>query len=632
MGFLRSVTESFTHRGHFMHSMEGQEQEVLNRLTKYGLGGRAAVDTRFDNELKQALHQKSWRACMTGFVTSRFLQGLIMVLIHVNLLVAWLEVDTEETDDIYPYVWVASYTLTVLFFIESLLHMIFLPKWWEFKDVAIDLLFCIIVFVGETLSLLQVVEQGVKYLTVLRCLRILRFAWKLRTRNSGRPLRILISSLERCSWNFLWVAALLLMSFYLPALLARTVFEAPKEEKMQQLVDTYFSTAPMAFVTFMQMFFGNFDYYDAVIWPLLHSDEFWWVGIILIIYGIFMYICIANCVMGLFVESIMLTARQSDDNIDKEMLSMRERNYQDLLKIFKQIDRRGCGFFNYQDWIHALESSPQIEQVLEVITGRPHDSLLPMELQNFGHDVDELDKRLQARDRNMFFKNLDIIGSGEISFADFVYGILKNTCHLSSLEQLIFDHQFSKIVKLSSQTCRSTREVKKYMQAHAESVMQITTQLREHEIGHSSDLLHIRKHMTSLQEYLDHLAKGLNEFDPRTGARRQVLTVDQSRQAYEMNNVMRGLIEQVQSATGAARQQAAATRKVLSDVSRDFHSEALSLSNGQLEAIKSSSVEARRAAAAAAEGTKATCAKLANAPLPSRSDLTSASPGEKSPT
>mmetsp|Transcript_57908 Transcript_57908/g.135380 ORF Transcript_57908/g.135380 Transcript_57908/m.135380 type:complete len:455 (-) Transcript_57908:53-1417(-) len=320
-------------------SLEEQEQEVLNRLNTFGLSGTKADEDIFNSTIST----KSIRKFVRTLMTSRLLESVVMFLIHINLIVVWLEIDTPDDDPIYPSIQAASYALTVLFFIESMLHIIFLPKWWKYKDVAVDAFFCVIVMVGETMALLKVVDEGVKYLTVLRCLRLLRFAWKIRNRNSGRPLRVLISSLEGCSWNFLWVAALLFMTCYLPALLTRVVFEDPSEDEVAEIFRTYFPSVPIALVTYMQMFFGSLDYYLELIRPLLHSDQYWYAGVIIILYVLFMFTGIANCVIGLVVEIIMLSARKSDEKVGKEMLSTQQMNYLDLLRVFRLIDRQNRG-------------------------------------------------------------------------------------------------------------------------------------------------------------------------------------------------------------------------------------------------------------------------------------------------
>ena len=89
-------------------------------------------------------------------------QMLVVFLIHFNLLVLWFEVDVDEGSSLEPAVVAVSYTLSVLFFIEAVLNIVFVPRWWHFGDIRIDVLLCLVVFLADTLVILDVVGRSAR--------------------------------------------------------------------------------------------------------------------------------------------------------------------------------------------------------------------------------------------------------------------------------------------------------------------------------------------------------------------------------------------------------------------------------------------------------------------------------------
>ena len=97
---------------------------------------------------------------------------------------------------------------------------------------------------------------------------------------------------------------------------------------------------------------------------------------------------------------------------------MQQMNFQDLLRIFQSIDKSDMGFFTLRDWMEALEEEPAIEAVLGVQHERTVELDLEAERPALNHEQLTLknakERRLRIRDREIFFKSLDILGDGEV--------------------------------------------------------------------------------------------------------------------------------------------------------------------------------------------------------------------------
>ena len=104
---------------------------------------------------------------------------------------------------------------------------------------------------------------------------------------------------------------MLMLSFYLPAVLTRTLLQDVREDSIQGVLDGYFPSTFEGVLTYMSVFLQSANYGGDIIKPLLASEH-WYVGFLLLAYGMFMAVCVANFITGMFVEYILKAAKQSD--------------------------------------------------------------------------------------------------------------------------------------------------------------------------------------------------------------------------------------------------------------------------------------------------------------------------------
>jgi len=589
------------------------EQKVISQLEHHGMRGSSSYDHH-----SSIINLRTPWARGNAIISSRPLQSFFLFLILVNLAVLAIEVDITEENKWYDTVFIVSYSLTVSFFVEAVLNMIFVPQWWTHKDILVDASLCVVVFLLETIVLLGAIGEGVKWLTVLRSLRIVRFAWKLRAQNAGRPVRVLLSAVDGCTWNFVWTALVLLLSFYVPALATRTVLDRSENEVAKAIVQEYFATMPAAVVTYVHIFLTAFNYDKAIIRPLLRERSLWWIGALILCYGVLMIVCVANFISGLFIEFILKAAQKSDETVGQEMLAMNDINFQDLLRMYKKIDQHNLGYFTLPDFLEAMEDEPDIEVALQVICLKDREEVVDDQNPNPEMLLQQHHRRemLLHRDREIFFHNLDILGDGEISFSDFVYGVLKSFCPPRALEQLVFDYQFTKIVKMCGESCRAALDVQKFLRQHNSTVEALSGKLLDHGISHAADINVIRKSFSSLETRLDVVMGGLDEEHDAAGSKK-ALSVDHAKKALEMGGLLQSLLGRISEATTCAQLQTQRSRQALSTISGDFRAEVHAVAQRQLRVLQRNGEMACTEAATAAAASQAACDSIATLLRPS---------------
>lgn len=211
-------------------------------------------------------------------------------------------------------------------------------------------------------------------------------------------------------------------------------------------------------------------------------------------------------------------------------------------------------------------------------------------------------------DVELFFHQLDLLGEGEVSFSDFVFGLLKHRATRRNVDQLVFDHQFTKIVRYNAFTCRSAAELTAFMKEHATELQVVSSMLKQQRTSHSADLSTARGEVAALQRKVDRVIAWLNIPSAMGQRTTQTLQLQEAAASKELLAMMSTLLAAVTAASSAAKQQAASAAQVLDGVAAGFKSQVEAEADRQIVVLKERGATCVSAAASAARAAAASAA------------------------
>ena len=162
------------------------------------------------------------------------------------------------------------------------------------------------------------------------------------------------------------------------------------------------------------------------------------------------------------------------------MSACRSITFEDLLVFWKLIDTKNSGFITFDQFDDALRKHASLETALGI-----HSLVLAHESGQIQSETtvstgwlrsaDQGDQVSTRRERELFFKSLDFLGDGEVTFSDFVYGILSNVAPPRTIMQLVFDHQFTRFVRSCGHACKTTLQIHNYLKARTKHTVEATS-------------------------------------------------------------------------------------------------------------------------------------------------------------
>ncbi len=247
----------------------------------------------------------NWRARLGNWVEGRAVTRFIIALILINAVILGMETSPGIMARIGPALALANAIILVVFVVEILLKLVafgprFFKSGWNIFDFLI-------------VSIALVPASGP--LEILRALRILRV---LRLLSQVPKLRVIIESLMRALPGMGWTALLLMLVFYIFAVMGTMMFS-------QQFPEYWGNLGLSLFSLFQIMTLESWS--SGVARPMMEVYPWIWVYFVpFILVSSFM-------VLNLFI-AIIVTATQSI-HADEE-----EDQRQQVLKALRTIDAR----------------------------------------------------------------------------------------------------------------------------------------------------------------------------------------------------------------------------------------------------------------------------------------------------
>jgi hypothetical protein len=262
-------------------------------------------------------------------------------------------------------------------------------------------------------------DLDLSVLTVLRILRIVRVARIFRAIAIFRPIRVLMGSLAKAAQNLFWIALLLLVMFYCFGLTFRMMLgDVDENSPIVYVVDKHFSSVGNCIMTGIEVLLRGFDWTDQITTPLINHSESVAAGVVWLFFVSSVHVCIANLIVGIFVEQLLSTARESDDQVYKENLVTKAVNVGELKKLFNEMDTKQQGKITRQDFKTSVRTNPEFARII-------------------GIAPDEADLLLES---------VDLFGQSDIRIDDLLFAVIKLKGGTKSVDMMCFDYQIKQII------------------------------------------------------------------------------------------------------------------------------------------------------------------------------------------
>eukprot|EP00403_Amphidinium_massartii_P033204 CAMPEP_0178447180 /NCGR_PEP_ID=MMETSP0689_2-20121128/41238_1 /TAXON_ID=160604 /ORGANISM="Amphidinium massartii, Strain CS-259" /LENGTH=799 /DNA_ID=CAMNT_0020072131 /DNA_START=48 /DNA_END=2447 /DNA_ORIENTATION=+ len=439
---------------------------------------------------KAVMTSKGCRGYCEKLCTSIQFQATIGVLIVLNAITMGLEVDSDgSTADLFH---VVESVFTIIFFIEVLIRFAgSTPERPVRKDwqLIFDTMIVLVTMIDNWI-LYYVNNSGsggdsgfdLSVLMLLRLLRLARILRIFRAITVFRPMRVLLATLANAAQTLFWTMILLLVVFYCFGLTFRMLFEsASKTETINRIVDKYFASLWDCLLTQFEILLGGFDWYTEITWPLIHSEDHVLLSTVWLLFLCVVNLCVANVIIGVFVEQLLLNAKESDDQLSREVFVNQSANLADLRTVFKEIDLNKRGFITSEEFQQGVRDHPRLADLLNI-------------------DKDEAD---------IFFNALDLQSRGVVKVDDFIFGIVKLKGGTKSVDMLSFDYQVKQIIRLVQKSPQRIDELHIRMGRFESSLEQLWREMDASHQAANSELPAMGERMAKLEQQIDSFMSGL---------------------------------------------------------------------------------------------------------------------------
>lgn len=438
------------HLGTYMESM----------MATYGYTHEAIDKEEFKTKLEEERLLRSQsevgsaRLFFLKVSTSFSFQAFFGTLILLNAVTMGFEADASEgSKGVFSTL---ESVFCALFLIEVLVRMLGSPVTpWKDLPLMLDTgIVCISVIDDWILSNTDLTggddqQLDLSVLTVLRLLRVIRVARIFRAIAIFRPIRVLLGSLAKAVQNLFWVTLLLLVMFYCFGLTFRMLLsDLDEDEPARPVVDKHFQNVGGCILTGIEVLLRGFDWTDEITTPLIDHQPV--AGIFWLFFVAALHVCVANLIIGVFVEQLFVAAKESDLEVEKENLINKAANIKNLKQVFFDMDKNQNGRINRREFKHFMQTHPEAADVI---------SITPEEADILFETVDSQD--------------------ADMTIDDFLFSVIKLKGGSKNVDTMCFDYQIKQIIRQVQRAPQHVEELAHQLERYEERLGHLTTQMQD---------------------------------------------------------------------------------------------------------------------------------------------------------
>mmetsp|Transcript_88807 Transcript_88807/g.140346 ORF Transcript_88807/g.140346 Transcript_88807/m.140346 type:complete len:627 (+) Transcript_88807:55-1935(+) len=373
--------------------------------------------------------------------------------------------------------------------------------------------------------------------TVLRILRILRVVRIFRAIAVFRPVRVLMGSMAKAAQNLFWIALLLLVMFYCFGLTLRMLLGDVKEtSSVRGVIDEYFSSIGDCIMTSIEVLLRGFAWTDEITTPLISHSDSAAAGVLWIIFVCSVHVCVANLIVGIFVEQLLATAEESDKQVYKEHLLTKIVNVDELKKVFTEMDTRKRGKLTRREFRDKLNDDPMLAEKLGI--GEE------------GADV--------------VLETMDYFGKTELRIDDLIFAIFKLRGGTKSVDAMCYDYQIKQIIHQVQRSPQQIQELSKQLIKFEDRLERLHSEMAVTKKGCLAALTSVPKRLEALEEQMSSLLSRFPDSAASFGGTHYGggMSAANLRESSELAEEMRELRRIMELATGAAQSVSTAGKNI----------------------------------------------------------------------
>eukprot|EP00930_Biecheleria_cincta_P041355 TRINITY_DN28343_c0_g1_i1.p1 TRINITY_DN28343_c0_g1~~TRINITY_DN28343_c0_g1_i1.p1 ORF type:complete len:573 (+),score=89.99 TRINITY_DN28343_c0_g1_i1:127-1845(+) len=283
---------------------------------------------------------------------------IIVLAVVVNLIVIGIEVD----HDMGAFGEVINHLLTGIWVLEASLKIFSLGVRAYFKDAwnRIDFLLALVAVFDTWVILLffKRVESDVSAMTAMRVLRIARTARLIRTLRLFKQLFLLLNGMVQACITLVWVFLLMLLAIYVAGIIITYIFghecddlDANGRWKADVTCRDMYGTLMGSMITLFQVACLDMEVVRPVAWVSEVGFGF------LVLFIIFSSFGLVNIIMGVMVESVLLSSKQNEDRLAKAEDDRRLFELQVLSDLFQHADADGSGAVSKEEFLEVCQQT-----------------------------------------------------------------------------------------------------------------------------------------------------------------------------------------------------------------------------------------------------------------------------------
>lgn len=482
-----------------------------------------------------------WGGCWLFFmkVSNSFsFQAFFGTLIVLNAITMGFEADSEkDMEDVYITL---ENVFCTLFLIEVIVRVLgsSVRPWLDIA-LMLDVGIVLISVIDRWILTAAGVSEGgssndahlnLSVLTVLRTLRIARVARIFRAIAIFRPIRVLMGSLARAAQNLFWIALLLLVMFYCFGLTFRMMLgETKVDSPVHSVVKNHFSSVGSCILTGIEVLLRGFDWTDAITTPLVNNSESRAASVVWLVFVSSVHVCVANLIVGVFVEQLLTSAKESDELVSKEALVTKAVNIGHLKQVFSEMDTKKCGTITRTEFRNKIRANPDYATRMGIV----------------------------PEEADVLMDSMDFFGQTDMRIDDLLFAVMKMKGGTKSVDTMCFDYQIKQIVRQVQRSPAQIGELGRQLEKFDQKLKDLSNSLDETREKCITELEGVPKRLEKLEEKMERFTANFQQVPRSANAKTPVagsgtgMSLTNLRESYQLADEMRELRRVMEQATAA---------------------------------------------------------------------------------
>lgn len=283
-------------------------------------------------------------------------------VIMINAILIGAQTSENSDGDGYQ----AMETLFLLFFLWELIVRLFAHGWsWVFDyRNFLDFFLVVVPIVAQWILIpLGVPADQLKKFQILRILRLVRLVKMVRMFPQFQTLWVMLRGLVECGRTLFWTYVMIITMLFIFGIVGTDFIAKDPLFLYDDAVQEYFGTLPDSIFTLMQVM--TLDSWTFICRPMMKKAG--WVGLYFIALIMLVVMVLLNLITAVIVENSFAVAHEDEDEIGRQREKEREAEISSLGEIFKTFDTDGSGTVTFEEFQHAAETNPLVQNKLDVL-------------------------------------------------------------------------------------------------------------------------------------------------------------------------------------------------------------------------------------------------------------------------